>query len=249
MNFGALIIGDEILSGRRTDKHLEKLIELFTQRGLRLSWARYTGDESNRLTATLRETFSTGDIVFSFGGIGATPDDLTRQSAAAALGVELALHPEAETEIRARFGADITPHRLEMGVFPVGSDIIPNPFNRIPGFSIRNHYFVPGFPVMAWPMIEWVLDTRYAGLHHAEDYVEQAIIIWEVYEGQFIDLMEEITQTWPDIALFSLPVLASQNIRRQLELGVKGPAASVAKAMERIRAEITRRDLEWELKT
>src|SRR5690606_27865673 len=110
---------------------------------------------------------------------GATPDDRTRQSAAAALGLELALHPEAEQAIRGRFGEDITPHRLQMGVFPLGSEIIPNPFNQIPGFSIREHYFVPGFPVMAWPMVEWVLDERYAHLHHQEDYVERAITVWD----------------------------------------------------------------------
>ena len=154
MNFGALIIGDEILSGRRSDKHLAKLIELLGARGLKLSWARYAGDDFDRLADTLRQTFATGDVVFSFGGIGATPDDRTREAAGAALGLELALHPEAEAEIRARFGAEITPERLQMGVYPVGSEIIPNSFNRIPGFSIRQHYFTPGFPVMAWPMVE-----------------------------------------------------------------------------------------------
>ena len=249
MNFGALIIGDEILSGRRSDKHLAKLVELLNLRGLRLSWARYEGDDAERLTNTLRDSFTSGDVVFSFGGIGATPDDLTRQSAAAALGVGLRLHPEAEVEIRVRFGSEITPHRLEMGVFPEGSQIIPNPFNRIPGFSIQSHYFVPGFPVMAWPMVEWVLDTHYAKLHHAEDYVEQAIVIWEVYEGQFIQLMKEITEAFPDITLFSLPSFATADIRRLLELGVKGPALPVAQAMERIKAVMTQSGYEWELKS
>ena len=154
MDIGAIIVGDEILSGRRQDKHLSKLIELLAVRGLRLSWARYVGDDGERLTRALSESFAGRDLVFSFGGIGATPDDRTRQSAAAALQVELALHADAEREIRAQFGSDVTPHRLQMGVFPVGSEIIPNPYNRIPGFSIANHFFVPGFPVMAWPMVE-----------------------------------------------------------------------------------------------
>src|SRR5690606_19156644 len=51
--------------------------------------------------------------------------------------------------------------RLRMGEFPEGADIVPNPYNRIPGFRIRSHWFMPGFPVMAWPMIEWILDTHY----------------------------------------------------------------------------------------
>ena len=184
--------------------------------------------------------------MFSFGGIGATPDDRTREAAGAALGLELALHPEAEAEIRARFGDEITPERLQMGVYPVGSEIIPNSFNRIPGFSIRQHYFTPGFPIMAWPMVEWVLDTKYAYLHHAEDYVEQAVTVWDTYEGQLIGLMRQVSADFPDTTLFSLPTIASEGQRRSLELGMKGPAARVAAAMTCIKADLGARGLAWE---
>ena len=95
MNIGLLIVGDEILSGKRADKHLPKVIELLAARGLALTWARYVGDDPKRITADLKDAFASGDLVFSCGGIGATPDDHTRQCAAAALGVPLALHPEA----------------------------------------------------------------------------------------------------------------------------------------------------------
>jgi molybdopterin-biosynthesis enzyme MoeA-like protein len=91
--FGLIIVGDEILSGKRQDKHLAKVIELLSARGLALAWVRYVGDDRPRITAALREAFASGDIVFSCGGIGATPDDHTRQCAAAALGRPLELHP------------------------------------------------------------------------------------------------------------------------------------------------------------
>ncbi|NMG76336.1 competence/damage-inducible protein A [Aromatoleum diolicum] len=247
MAFGAIIIGDEILSGRRTDKHLSKLVALLGARGLKLAWARYVGDERARLVDTLRQSFATGDVVFSFGGIGATPDDRTRQSAAAALGVELALHPQAEEIMREKFGSEITEHRLRMGVFPRGSEIIPNPYNQIPGFSINNHFFVPGFPVMAWPMAEWVLDTRFRQLHHVDDYVEAAITVWDAYEGKLIDLMEAITTDYPDATLFSLPtVVEASGDRRSIELGMKGPRASVASAMTRIKTEVGARGYAWQ---
>ena len=181
MNFGLIIIGDEILSGKREDKHLPKVIELLAARGLALSWARYVGDDPQRITADLKDAFAAaaqGDVVFSCGGIGATPDDHTRQCAAAALGVPLALHPQARDLILERMrdtaaeqGIAFEPdrhdnvHRLNMGVFPEGAQIIPNPYNKIAGFSIGDVHFVPGFPVMAWPMIEWVLDHHYAALH------------------------------------------------------------------------------------
>ena len=90
MSFGALIIGDEILSGKRTDLHFAKIASLLAARGLRLSWAEYLGDERSRIAATLKRTFASGDVVFSFGGIGNTPDDHTRQAVAEALGVPLA---------------------------------------------------------------------------------------------------------------------------------------------------------------
>jgi molybdopterin-biosynthesis enzyme MoeA-like protein len=100
--FGLIVVGDEILSGRRSDKHLAKVIELLGARGLQLAWAEYVGDEPARITAVLRRAFASGDVVFCTGGIGATPDDHTRACAAAALGVPLALHPEAQRLIEQR---------------------------------------------------------------------------------------------------------------------------------------------------
>src|SRR5512133_178170 len=101
-HFGLIIIGDEILSGKREDKHLPKVIALLKARGLALDYADYVGDSPDRITATLTRAFASGDVVFSTGGIGATPDDHTRQCAAKALGVALALHPEAGELIRQR---------------------------------------------------------------------------------------------------------------------------------------------------
>src|SRR6476661_3743130 len=104
MKFAAIVIGDELLSGKRQDKHLPKLIELLGARGLSLAWAHYLGDDPALITETLGRTLRGEDVVFSFGGIGATPDDHTRECAARAAGVALHLHPDAEVEIRGRFG-------------------------------------------------------------------------------------------------------------------------------------------------
>lgn len=236
MAFGALIIGDEILSGRRVDKHFSRLVEVLDARGLRLSWARFVGDEPGRLVETLRESFATGDVVFSFGGIGATPDDLTRQAAAAALGVELALHPEAEAILRAKFGTEITDHRLQMGVFPIGSELVPNPYNQIPGFSIREHHFVPGFPVMAWPMIEAVLDSRFAHLFHREQRAERSFLVYGLAESTATPLMEQVERSYPGVRVFSLPSMGEDGVRRHIELGVRGPVSMVDEACARLEA-------------
>ncbi len=247
MNFGALIVGDEILSGKRTDRHFARLAELLAARGLRLSWVEYLGDQRPRLAATLKRTFAAGEVVFSFGGIGNTPDDHTRQAAAEALGVDLVLHPDAEREIRARFGADSSPERLLLGHFPRGTEIVPNPFNRIPGFAVREHYFLPGFPQMAHPMAEWVLDTRYSHLFNLNPKVEKAFLLTglNANESALLDLMERIVAAYPALRLFSLPAIGADGQRRHLELGVEGNAELVDRAMEEIRREVERRGITW----
>jgi len=236
--FGAYVIGDEILVGKRQDKHLAFLIGALAARGLRLAWCEVLGDEPDRLTAALKRSFGSGDTVFSFGGIGATPDDHTRRCAAAALGVPLELHPEAEREIRARFGGDLTPQRLEMGIFPRGAAIIPNPFNRIPGFSIREHHFMPGFPQMAWPMVEWTLDTKYRALFDRDRWAEASILVHGAGESQLVPAMESVAGRYSGIKVFSLPSMGADGSRRHVELGVRGDPAQVGPALDAIRAEV-----------
>ncbi len=238
--FGLLVIGDEILSGKRIDKHMPKVIELLAARGLQLAWAEYVGDVPAGITAALARAFASGDIVFSTGGIGATPDDHTRQCAAAALGVPLALHPEAEMLIRERmqdtareqgtvYEADRPDniHRLNMGVFPLGANIIRNPYNKIPGFSVGDVHFVPGFPVMAWPMIEGVLDGRYAGLFAQGRAVEKSVVVFGAMEAALTPLMQAVEQANPGIKVFSLPSVDHPQYGRHIELGVKGEAGTV----------------------
>lgn len=232
---GAYVIGDEILVGKRQDKHLAFLIGALAKRGLRLAWCEYLGDDPQRLAAALRRSFASDDIVFSFGGIGATPDDYTRQCAADALGVPLELHPDAEREIRGRFGAETTPQRLQMGEFPRGAEIIPNPFNRIPGFTLGAHHFVPGFPQMAWPMAEWVLDSKYRPLFERDRWAETSILVYEAGESQLVAVMREVGERYPGVKVFSLPSMGNDGLRRHVELGVRGEPGQVAEAIESIR--------------
>jgi molybdopterin-biosynthesis enzyme MoeA-like protein len=235
LGFGAYVIGDEILVGKRQDKHLAFLIGALAKRGLRLSWAQYLGDDPERLAEALGRSLATGDVVFSFGGIGATPDDHTRQCAATAAGKPLLLHPEAEREIRARFAGEATPQRLKMGEFPAGSAIIPNPVNRVPGFSLGEHHFVPGFPQMAAPMVEWVLDTRYRHLFDSEKWSEASILVYEAGESQLVEAMEKVAAAYAGVKVFSLPSMGPGGSRIHVELGVRGEPAEVAPAMDVLR--------------
>ena len=251
MNIGLLIVGDEILSGKRADKHLPKVIELLAARGLSLSWARYVGDDPRRITADLRDAFASGDLVFSCGGIGATPDDHTRQCAAAALGRPLVLHPEARDLVLERMreqalerGVAYEPerddnrHRLNMAMFPEGAEIIPNPFNKIAGFAVRSGdggvFFVPGFPVMAWPMVEWVLDEHYRHRHAAVATKELSVIVFGAMEASLTPLMEAIERDFAGIKVFSLPSVDHPQWGRHIELGVKGDPTLLAASYGRL---------------
>lgn len=248
IRFGLFIIGDEILSGKRQDKHLAKVIELMAARGLQLSWARYLGDDRADLVAALRQSFASEDVVFSCGGIGATPDDHTRQAAAAALDRPLVLHPEARALIQSRIlemaeegkaPRDLTApenlQRLKMGEFPQGARIVSNPFNKIPGFNVGQHWFVPGFPVMAWPMIEAVLDQHYAEHFHAEARADQSMQVLDLAESTLAPLMEEVERLFPAVKVYSLPSVGADGSRRPIELGVKGPSSGLDSAFERLR--------------
>jgi molybdopterin-biosynthesis enzyme MoeA-like protein len=247
MTIGLIIIGDEILSGKRVDQHFPKVVQLLAARGLQLGWAEYLPDDPARITAALKRTFATGDIVFSCGGIGATPDDHTRAAAAAALGRPLVLHDEGKRNIQARIvqmareaghEADLESpenlHRLKMAEFAEGAALIPNPYNNIAGFALGTHYFVPGFPVMAWPMIEWVLDTHHADLFNREPRSERAVLVYEAAESALTPLMVALETSFPGIKVFSLPSVGDAQTRRHIELGVKGSPDQVEPAFSRL---------------
>jgi len=243
MQYGILVIGDEILSGRRRDRHLEKAIELLAVRGERLSWAQYIGDDPALIESRLRDSMQSDTIVFSFGGIGATPDDLTRQCAASAAGTTLKRHPEARSIIEEKFGEEAYPKRILMADLPEGCDLIPNPYNRIPGFSIGNHHFLPGFPVMAHPMMAWVLDNHYP-VTSGNNYIEREIYVHDVPESELIDLMQEIIDAHPQTRLFSLPLHSDEGIRK-IELGLKGELACVEAAMQELLNALQSLGMRW----
>lgn len=242
-DIGLYIIGDEILSGKRQDAHLNKVIDLLNARGLQLSWAHFLADDPVQITDFLQKSMARGDIALSFGGIGATPDDYTRQCAADAAGVPIVRHPGAVAEIEAQYGKSVESKRLLMADFPAGADIIPNPVNRVAGFSIQEHYFVPGFPNMGHPMVEWVLEQKYQDLFHTLDYLESSILVTEAGEGDLIDLMRQMLAAYPDLKLFSLP---KTNARRHTELGMKGQSALVNQAMVELKAGVTALGYPWQ---
>ncbi|HSP01210.1 MAG TPA: molybdopterin-binding protein [Thioalkalivibrio sp.] len=243
MHIGALIIGDEILSGKRRDKHQAFLTGALAQRGMELAWVRIVGDDPDLLSRSFRETLSGNDLVLSFGGIGATPDDRTRQCLAAAAGVEISRHPEAVAILETRFGPDAYPNRIRMAELPQGSRLIPNPVNQVPGFSLGHHHCVPGFPSMAWPMVEWVLDTHYPQLQGQVPRIQRLWQLKGTHESELIPMMEELLTRFPGVRLSSLP---STTKRQEIELGLSGIEEPMEAAARWLEAFLEEQGVAWE---
>jgi molybdopterin-biosynthesis enzyme MoeA-like protein len=242
MEFGALIIGDEILSGKRQDKHFDYLQKTLKKYELSLSWVKYIQDDSHEIIQSIKESIKPHAIVFSFGGIGATPDDFTRQAAADAFNLKLIRNEEAVKSIEEQFGEGAYPKRVLMADIPDGASLIPNTINKIPGFKIIDHYFLPGFPEMAWPMVEWILNEYYKDLLNKNDFAEASIWVNGASESQLIDLMNSIVKKYPEIKLFSLPKLSPV---KTIELGVKGSSELVLEAIQEIQEKIADLGYQW----
>ncbi|WP_193771445.1 competence/damage-inducible protein A [Candidatus Magnetaquicoccus inordinatus] len=238
---GLLVIGDEILSGRRVDAHLPYVSKRLHERGMALAWARFVGDEASQLVHTFQQTLAEERPVFCFGGIGSTPDDRTRECLAQAAGVPLLRHPDAVREIEARFGVDPSSVRLLMADWPQGSSLLPNPVNRIPGFCFRAHYALPGFPELAWPMLDWLLEHYFPLLRPPETLL--CLRIEGAGESRVVLPMQRIAARFPQVRCASLPKLGSD---AHILLSVCGRGDQVHEAFAALTAELTGEALSWQ---
>ena len=220
-----VIIGDEILSGKREDKHFKKALDVTKQNNYVIKSVSYIPDSKHEIQSKIENLKD--KIVFCFGGIGATPDDHTRSSAAKAHQKALKRHTDAAKLIEDKFGKEAYPKRILMADLPDGSELIPNEINMIPGFYINKKFFMPGFPEMAWPMMEWVFKNKLPQSNKIE--FDRSIIIPDIAESLLIDLMNQIENDFPLVKMYSLPKITPQ---RQVEFGIKGDKEQVLSAME-----------------
>ena len=239
--FGMVVVGDEILCGKREDKHLPHVIEVLQARGMLVAWSRVVSDNRQRLVHELRVTQLDALPVLCFGGIGATPDDQTRQAAAEAFGTRLVRHPDAAAMIEDQFGEDAYPHRIRMADLPEDCLLIPNPYNRIPGFILYDHHFFPGFPSMAWPMLDWVLERYFPQV--AAPQTEKSVRVFHARESDLVQLMDELSAGVSGAKLFSLPHM---NSVASIELGFRGERSAVEAAFSDLVTALISHALEFE---
>jgi molybdopterin-biosynthesis enzyme MoeA-like protein len=202
-HFYAVIIGTEILNGRRADKHFDFLLNALAQRGFALFASMVIKDDPLLIEQTYRMIKQDEHaVMFSFGGIGSTPDDLTRAIAAKVFTEKpLVRHGAFEQDIIDRFGDDAYPHRIHMSDLPEESRLLKNPVNNMSGFYLDERYFfVPGFPEMAHPMISEALNRFYP--RNKREF--RKTLLAKTSENTLIDIMESVPET---VELSSLPML------------------------------------------
>jgi len=241
---GLILIGDELLSGTRQDKHMNHVLGLLKARGMSLAWVRIIGDTREEITNTLEQTKQLNEVVFSFGGIGATPDDQTRAAAAQAFEQNLICHPEAKALLLDKFGDEAYPHRILMAELAENAELIPNPINQVPGFKLQHHHFVPGFPNMAWPMIEWVLDTHYPHLVNNDPNIERRWHVMNVPESTLVPMMNDIIASFEGVGISSLP--STEKRGNLIDFGLKGPEDGVDKAEQWMKNYFDERSIEYQ---
>ena len=241
--FGLIVIGTEILDGRVRDSHFENTRRLLKERNHPLVYSMILRDDPALIQDKLRWAMGRPEPFFCCGGIGATPDDYTRQCAAEAAGVPLEFHAEGLEILQARFGAEATPSRLRMVEFPLGAELIPNPVNRIPGFTVANGHFLPGFPSMAEPMAAWVLDNLYTP---GEERITRTIVLPGAREGDLVTLMEEFTAVHPTLTFSSLPHFVTGGT--EVDLGLTGRPKEVEAGLDDLTCRLASRGQSWKPK-
>jgi len=201
--FYALIIGTEILNRRRTDAHFDFVSNALLEKGYTLTGSFIIEDNPALIVQTIKFIAEQENaILFSFGGIGSTPDDHTRQCAATALrDGKLYTHQEAKQIIEEKLGDKAYPHPIVMAELPQGSDLLYNPVNQMPAFSLdERYYFMPGFPEMSHPMVTKILEKLVPNKRDMYRYTLTA----SCKENIFIEVMKQMPK---DVEFSSLPKL------------------------------------------
>jgi len=215
LNFYALIIGSEILNGRREDSHFKFVRDILKQRGFKFAGSFIIDDNLDLIASTIAYIATLpNSVLFSFGGIGSTPDDYTRQAASKALrDGELYFNEKFKNHIIQKKGKDAYPHRINMAKLPSGAKLLPNVINGMYGFYLDDRFFfMPGFPEMSHPMVEYILDNIFSK-KGAKEYRYSFNALTS--EADFIDLMKNAPK---DVEVSSLPKFYSDGPRTTISI-------------------------------
>jgi molybdenum cofactor synthesis domain-containing protein len=196
-----LVIGDEILSGRTKDKNIGFIADYLTAIGIDLKEVRVVPDEEPEIVAALNALRSRYTYVFTTGGIGPTHDDITADAVAAAFDTQLYEHPDILALMQARFGGELNAARRRMARVPVGGDLVKNPVQGPPGFTIGNVFTLAGVPAIMRGMLEDVGPRLRTGAVT----IARTVRVEGTGEGAIAAPLEAVAKRHPAMSLGSYP--------------------------------------------
>ena len=223
-----LVIGDEILSGRTKDKNIGYIAEYLTNIGIDLKQVRVVPDEMDEIVAALNALRARYTYVFTTCGIGPTHDDITADSVAAALGLELYEDQRIIDMMLERLKPeDLNEARRRMARIPRGAEHVANPISKVPGFKIENVIVMAGVPSIMQAMLDDVAPRLSTGTRMMMETIEAT----GIPEGTYATPLSEIAKAHPDVIIGSYPQFHEGRFRNQIVVRSKdGAALQVAMA-------------------
>lgn len=216
-NFYSVIIGTELLNGRRIDAHFAFLNQQLLSRGWEHKASFVINDDINLMENIFNLIKNDpNSVMFCFGGIGATPDDYTREIAGKVFtSGAMEFHEEAKNRIINQFGNEAYPHRINMAYLPINAKLLKNVVNNVAGFYLEDRFFfTPGFPSMSQAMVIEALDKLYPK-SNLKKY--RLVMTIETSENDLIDTMKKIPS---HIELSSLPKIIGD--KRKVVISLAG---------------------------
>ena len=217
LNFYSVIIGTELLNGRRKDAHFSFLNQQLLSRGWEQKASFVINDDTNLMENIFNLIKSDpNSVMFCFGGIGATPDDYTREVAGKVFtNGKMEFHEEAKSRIINQFGDEAYPHRINMAYLPINAKLLTNVVNNVAGFYLEDRFFfTPGFPSMSQAMVIEALDNLYP---KSDIQKYRRVMTIDASENDLIYTMQKIPE---NIDLSSLPKILGD--KRKVVISLAG---------------------------
>lgn len=199
---GLVVIGDEILSGRTQDKNVAALAKWLNVQGIQLAEVRIVPDIIERIADAVNEVRAATDYLFTTGGIGPTHDDITVDAVAAAIGVDVIVHPRARAMLEGYYAdkGGLTEARLRMARVPDGGELIENRMSGAPGIRHGNIFIMAGIPAIAAQM----MDALTGQLEGGDPVLSETIGCWTA-ESEVADILGSIENAHPQCQIGSYP--------------------------------------------
>ena len=215
-------IGNELVSGDTVNTNGSWLAARLEALGVDVLLIASLPDEEERVAALVRAQAAEADVVLVTGGLGGTPDDITREAIAAAFGVPQEEQPEVAERLRARFRGD-PDYVTRWAQLPAGSRALENPLGGAPGFVIGNVYVLPGLPSEMEAMFE-TLAAELGGGSPIGSWRRT----YRTTESRIVSILEAGGERYPAVKVGSYPSFGAEGTFVEVVLKSKDPAALAA---------------------